>query len=86
MLSFIAYSPGIRRVPYHRLERASPSRAPNNWRVESGGKLVKDIETEEYKAALGYLRDLVASGCVSPDLKTNADLNNDVLSGPGSRA
>ncbi len=55
-------------------------RAPNNWRVESGGKLVKDIETEEYKAALGYLRDLVASGYVSPDLKTNANLNNDVLS------
>jgi putative aldouronate transport system substrate-binding protein len=54
-------------------------RAPNNWRVESGGKLVKDIETEEYKAALGYLRDLVASGYVSPDLKSNANLNNDVL-------
>jgi len=55
-------------------------RAPNNWRVESGGKLVKDIESDEYKAALGYLRDMVASGYVSPDLKTNADLNNDVLS------
>jgi putative aldouronate transport system substrate-binding protein len=55
-------------------------RAPNNWRVESGGKLVKDIETDEYKAALGYLRDLVASGYVSPDLKTNANLNNDVFS------
>ena len=25
------------------------------------------------------LRDLVAAGYVSPDLKTNADLNNDVL-------
>jgi putative aldouronate transport system substrate-binding protein len=55
-------------------------RAPNNWRVESGGKLVKDIETNKYKAALGYLRDLVASGYVSPDLKTNANLNNDVFS------
>ena len=55
-------------------------RAPNNWRVESGAKLVKDIETEEYKAALGYVRDLVAAGYVSPDLKTNANLNNDVLS------
>jgi putative aldouronate transport system substrate-binding protein len=54
-------------------------RAPNNWRVESSGKLVKDIETDEYRAALGYLRDLVAAGYVSPDLKTNADLNNDVL-------
>ncbi len=55
-------------------------RAPNNWRMEPDGKLVKDIEAEEYKAALGYLRDLVAAGYVSPDLKTNADLNNDVLS------
>src|SRR5215203_3838776 len=54
-------------------------RAPNNWRVESGGRLVKDIETEEYKAALGYVRDLVAAGHVAPDLKPNASLNNDVL-------
>jgi putative aldouronate transport system substrate-binding protein len=56
-------------------------RAPNNWRQESGGKLVKDIETEEYKAALAYLRDLVALGYVSPDVKSNAELNNDLFGG-----
>jgi putative aldouronate transport system substrate-binding protein len=55
-------------------------RAPNNWRLD-GGKLSKDIETEEYKAALGLVRELVASGYVSPDVKTNVDLNNDLYSG-----
>jgi putative aldouronate transport system substrate-binding protein len=41
--------------------------APNGWRLESDGKLVKDIETPEYKAALEYARDLFASGVFHPD-------------------
>jgi len=41
--------------------------APNGWRMESGGKLVKDIETPEYREALGYGRDLYASGVFHPD-------------------
>ena len=32
--------------------------APNNWRLESDGKLTKDLETPEYKEAVGYVRDL----------------------------
>lgn len=56
-------------------------RAPNNWRLESNGKLVKDIETEEYKAALVYLRELVQLGYMSPDLKSNPDLTNDLFAG-----
>src|SRR6266851_637291 len=38
--------------------------APNNWGVDSSGKFTKDIETEQFKAALGYVRDLLASGVV----------------------
>jgi len=44
--------------------------APNNWRLESGGKLVRDRETEEFKAAVGYLRDLMAAGMFPPDIAT----------------
>jgi putative aldouronate transport system substrate-binding protein len=44
--------------------------APNNWRVESGGKLVKDWETPEYKEAVGYVRDVVAEGLFFPDTLT----------------
>jgi putative aldouronate transport system substrate-binding protein len=55
-------------------------RAPNNWRLGSNGGLVKDIETEEYKAALVFLRSLIEAGYVSPDVKTNVDLNNDIFS------
>ena len=35
---------------------------PNNWRLESSGKLTKDFETEQFKAATGFVRDLVQAG------------------------
>ncbi len=54
-------------------------RAPNNWRVNSNGSLSKEIETEEYKAALVYLRELVQLGYVSPDVKANPDVSNDMF-------
>jgi putative aldouronate transport system substrate-binding protein len=46
-------------------------RAPNNWR-ESGAKLTKDIETDEYRAALGFARSLVEAGVVYPDSLTTS--------------
>ncbi|HEX8969089.1 MAG TPA: extracellular solute-binding protein, partial [Chloroflexota bacterium] len=67
--------------PYSMLWFQGVFRAPNNWRLDSAGKLTKDIETDEYRAALGYLRDLVAAGYVSPDVKANGDLHNDFMSG-----
>jgi putative aldouronate transport system substrate-binding protein len=41
--------------------------APNGWKLESDGKLVKDVETPEYKDAVAYTRDLFASGVFHPD-------------------
>jgi putative aldouronate transport system substrate-binding protein len=41
--------------------------APKTWRLGSDGKLLKDIETPEYKEALNYFRDLVVSGVFYPD-------------------
>jgi putative aldouronate transport system substrate-binding protein len=41
--------------------------APNNWRLESDGKLTKDYETEEFKAAVAYVRDLVALDLYHPN-------------------
>jgi putative aldouronate transport system substrate-binding protein len=40
---------------------------PNNWSVDSAGKFTKDIETEQFKAALGFTRDLYAMGVYFPD-------------------
>jgi putative aldouronate transport system substrate-binding protein len=40
--------------------------APNGWR-EAGGKLTRDWETDEFKAALGFVRDLWAAGVMHPD-------------------
>jgi putative aldouronate transport system substrate-binding protein len=41
--------------------------APNNWKLDSAGKLIKDRETEEYKAAVGFMRDLFAAGVYFPN-------------------
>lgn len=43
--------------------------APNNWRNDAG-KLTKDFETEEYRAAVGYARDLWSAGVWHPDSRT----------------
>ncbi len=55
-------------------------RGANNWRLNPNGGLLKDLETDEFRAALEYVRDLIASGYVSPDVKSNADLQNDLFS------
>jgi len=41
--------------------------APNNWSVDSAGTFTKDIETEQFNAALGFTRDLYATGVYFPD-------------------
>jgi putative aldouronate transport system substrate-binding protein len=47
--------------------------APNNWALDANGKLTRDIETPQYKEAMAYVRDLVASGLYHPDALTIAD-------------
>ncbi len=67
--------------PYGMYWFQSIFRAPNNWRLNADGSLVKDIETDEYAAALEYLAGLVKAGYVSPDAKPNGDLTNDMFDG-----
>ena len=43
--------------------------APNIWR-EAGGKLTKDWETDEFKAAIAFVRKLWDSGVIHPDAPT----------------
>ncbi len=43
---------------------------PNNWRLDGAGKLTKDYETDEYKAAIGFGRDLYQAGVYHPDTQT----------------
>ena len=40
---------------------------PHTWRVEPGGKLVHARETEEFHAAVGFVRDLFAAGVYHPN-------------------
>jgi putative aldouronate transport system substrate-binding protein len=40
--------------------------APNTWRLDPGGKLVHGRETEQFKTAVGYARDLFAAGVYHP--------------------
>jgi putative aldouronate transport system substrate-binding protein len=41
--------------------------APNNWRVDSSGKMSHTIENNEFRQALGYARDLYAAGIFNPN-------------------
>ena len=43
--------------------------APHNWKLD-GSKLIKDYETEEYKAAVGFVRDLNTAGLFHPNSLT----------------
>ena len=45
--------------------------APNNWKLDSSGKLIKDRETDEYKAAVSFMRDLFTAGVWWPDSITS---------------
>ena len=49
---------------------------PNNWSVDSSGKFTKDVETEQFRAALGYVRDLYAAGVFFPE---SVPLNSPIL-------
>ena len=39
---------------------------PNKWRVDGGGKLTADIETDEFKAALEFMVKVAKAGCYYP--------------------
>ncbi len=41
-------------------------RAPNNWRLDSSGKMTKDWEAPESKAAVAYQRQLYEAGVFQP--------------------
>jgi len=57
-------------------------RVPNNWRMESSGKLTKDIETDEFKAAVGFSRDLWSAGIWHPNSPNyGGAFNPDFLAG-----
>src|SRR5579864_88650 len=51
----------------HLTTFASIFGAPNGWRLDPGGKLIKDVETQEFKDATAYARDLYTAGVFHPD-------------------
>ena len=52
--------------------------APNQWKLDNG-KLIRDRETEEYKAAVAYLRDLMVGGLYPPDAPTSTNSRADFV-------
>jgi putative aldouronate transport system substrate-binding protein len=59
--------------------------APNNWRLESSGKLTKNYETPEYKEAINYVRDLYVAGLFHPNTLNYGDINAARLNFVGGR-
>jgi putative aldouronate transport system substrate-binding protein len=47
--------------------------APNIWGLDSSGKVIRDRETEQFKAGVGFVRDLWASGLIWPDAPSSND-------------
>ena len=58
---------------FHITTFAAMFGAPNNWHADANGNLVKDVETSQFKEAVGYVRDLYASGVFHPDALTTTD-------------
>jgi putative aldouronate transport system substrate-binding protein len=57
-------------------------RVPNNWKLDASGKLIKDVETEEFKAAVGFSRDLWQAGLWHPNTTTyTGAFNDDFMAG-----
>ena len=57
-------------------------RVPNNWKLDASGKLIKDVETEEFKAYVGFARDLWAAGVWHPNTPTyGGAFNDDFMAG-----
>jgi putative aldouronate transport system substrate-binding protein len=52
--------------------------APNQWKLDNG-KLIRDRETDEYKAAVAYLRDLMSAGLYPPDAPTSTDSRSEFV-------
>src|SRR5207248_1854093 len=53
--------------------------APNQWRLESSGKLTRHFETPEFKETVGFLRDLFVAGVFHPNTLQ-------ISSGPNARS
>jgi putative aldouronate transport system substrate-binding protein len=55
--------------------------APNAWGLDASGKLIRDRETDAYKAAVGYMKDLMTAGLYPPDLQTATQSRDALLAG-----
>jgi putative aldouronate transport system substrate-binding protein len=52
---------------------ASMFGAPNAWGLDASGKVVRDRETDQFKTAVAYVRDLWTAGLIWPDAPSNTD-------------
>ncbi len=55
--------------------------APNMWSLDSSGTLTRDRETDQFKAALSYMKDLFGSGLYPPDFQTAGDSRGAFIAG-----
>jgi putative aldouronate transport system substrate-binding protein len=55
--------------------------APNQWALDASGKLTRDRETEAYRSAVGYMKDLMTAGLYPSDFQTAGDSRGNFLAG-----
>jgi len=56
---------------------------PNNWRLDGGGKLVKDVETDEFEAATEFTVKLWKAGAFHPNSAASTYEQQSALWGSG---
>lgn len=54
---------------------------PNNWSLDSSGTLTKDMETEQFKATVGWMRDTWSAGLWWPDSPASTDSRSNFVAG-----
>jgi len=55
--------------------------APNNWLLDPTGKLIRDRETDQFKQALSYMKDLITAGLYPPDILNATDSRSAFVAG-----
>jgi putative aldouronate transport system substrate-binding protein len=54
---------------------------PNRWTLDASGKLLRDRESDQYKAALSFMKDLMGAGLYPPDIQTAGTSRDGFLAG-----
>lgn len=75
------YGPNNSQSTYGLVSFLEMFGAPNLWTLDPSGRLLRDRETDQFKAAVSYMKDLMVAGLYPPDLQTATQSRDAFLAG-----